>query len=73
MTFAFLVWFSSRSRAGLPLPRWVTPAAIGSVALTIGTIGTYNHQIKKLWDEIKDDWLAHEGMLDQDPRSGLPS
>ncbi len=28
-------------------------------------IATYNDQIRRLWKEIGDDWLAHERMLDK--------
>lgn len=52
--------FCGRSRAGLPCPRCVTPLAVGSVALTMATIGTYNYQIKNLLDEIMHDRLALE-------------
>jgi hypothetical protein len=33
-------------------------------------IATYNDQIRRLWKEIGDDWLAHERMLDEDLRDG---
>jgi hypothetical protein len=39
----------------------------------IDTIKLYNHQIKRLWAEIRDDWLAHERLLADDPRNGLTS
>ena len=32
---------------------------------------TYNDQIRRLWKEIDDDWLAHERMLDEDLHDGL--
>jgi Lecithin retinol acyltransferase len=70
MNAAFLMWLSARSRAKLPMPAWVAPVAITSVTLSFITIGTYNHQIKRFWDEIKGDWFAHERMLDEDPRNG---
>jgi Lecithin retinol acyltransferase len=69
---AFMFWLAGRSRANLPRPGWVAPVAILSVALTVATIGTYNHQIRKLWQEIRDDWVARERMLDEDPRNGRP-
>jgi hypothetical protein len=68
---AFLFWLGRRSRANLPLPRWALAAGIVWVASGIGTIALYNHQIKQLWAEIRDDWFAHERLLDEDPRKGL--
>ena len=71
LSAAFLFWLAGRSRAILPLPGWVGPAAILSTLSSAATIGTYNHQIKKLWQEIRTDWLAHERALEEDPRNGL--
>jgi hypothetical protein len=28
--------------------------------------------LKKLWEEIRGDWLAHERALLEDPRNELP-
>ncbi len=33
-------------------------------------IAIYNDQIRRLWKEIGDDWLAHERMVDGDLREG---
>jgi hypothetical protein len=68
---AFGLWLASRSRAKLPLPKWVLPAVILSSLVTVGTIGTYNHQIKKFWDEIGPQWRDHERALAEDPRTRL--
>ncbi len=70
---AFLFWLGRRSRANLPLPRWSLAGAAGIVWVgsSIGTIALYNNQIKQLWAEIRDDWFAHERLLDEDPRNGL--
>jgi hypothetical protein len=70
---AFLIWFSIRSRKNLPLPGWVAPAVVVSTLLTVATIGTYNHQIKKFWEEIEPQWRQLEKRLDEDPRNGLES
>jgi hypothetical protein len=59
------------SRAGRSLPRWAIPAIIVWVVGGYAAIATYNDQIRRLWKEIGDDWLAHERMLDEDLRNGL--
>lgn len=71
MDMAFLVWQSRRNRAKLPVPGWVKLAVVGGVLVGLGVRYTYNHQIKLFWEEIRDDWFAHERMLDEDPRNGL--
>lgn len=53
-------WFASRSRANLPTPRWVCPAVVVGLLLTIGYKATYDYQIKLFWDEIRREWSAHE-------------
>jgi hypothetical protein len=68
--FGFFLWFVSRSRAGRPIPRWVLPAVVAGTLLTAGWKFTYDDQIRRFWDEIRDDWRTHERMLAQDPRSG---
>jgi hypothetical protein len=66
ITAAFLLWFANRSRRNLPIPGWVPKVAIAAALLSVIAIGTYNHQIKKLWAEIRGDWDAHERMLVED-------
>jgi Lecithin retinol acyltransferase len=70
-TGAFMIWLASRSRKNLPLPGWVAPAAVMSTVLTVATIGAYNYQIKKFWEEIGPLWREHERLLSEDPRNGL--
>ena len=70
MDFAFLIWLSGQTRRKLAVPRWIPPAAVAAVVVSVAAIGTYNYQIKKFWEEIRDDWLAHERMLAEDPRNG---
>lgn len=40
------------------------------VLASIGVKVTYDEQIRRLWNEIRDDWQAHERMLAEDPRNG---
>jgi Lecithin retinol acyltransferase len=61
-----VAWFSRRKR---PLPSWLTTVAIGGAILTFAVKTTCDLGIKKLWDEIRDDWFEHERMLADDPRS----
>jgi hypothetical protein len=46
--------------------------AICGFAATIAVKTTYDDQIRRLWKEIQDGWEAHERMLADDPRNGLP-
>jgi hypothetical protein len=64
-------WFASRSRAKLPIPRWVFPVAVGATLLSIAVKETYDHQIKLFWNEIRDEWFAHERLLTEHPRNDL--
>lgn len=41
--------------------------------MSFAAIGTYNHLIKELWDEIRDDWFVFERRLAEDPRNRQPS
>jgi hypothetical protein len=70
VSFVCLMWIASRSRANLPVPGWAQKTMIALTLISLITIGTYNHQIKLLWDEIRSDWDAHERMLAEDPRNG---
>ncbi|HEX9032739.1 MAG TPA: lecithin retinol acyltransferase family protein [Streptosporangiaceae bacterium] len=70
MDGAFLIWLASRSRTNKPLPKWMLVLAAAIVVASLAAIFTYNDQIKQLWQEIRDDWLAHERMLAEDPRNG---
>lgn len=67
------LWFfiSSRSRRNLPLPGWVTPVVVAGTAATVAVKITYDEQIRRLWKEIRGDWLEHERLLDEDPRNGI--
>lgn len=69
MDLAFLIWLSGRTRRKLPVPGWIPPVAATAVIVSVAAIGTYNHQIKEFWDEIRGDWLAHERLLAEDPRN----
>jgi Lecithin retinol acyltransferase len=71
MSMGLLALIASRSRAKLPIPGWVFPVAIAGVALSVGVKFTYDDQIRRFWNEIRDDWRAHERMLAEDPRNGL--
>jgi len=66
---AFMFWLSRRSRANLPVPRWLLPAVGAVAAASLGAIFTYNDQIRRFWQEIEADWRAHERMLEEDPRN----
>jgi hypothetical protein len=66
---AMFWWLASYSRRGRALPPRAKVAAVAWITVGMAAIGTYNHQIKRFWDEIRDDWLAHERMLDEDPRN----
>lgn len=68
---AFMIWLSRRSRVNRPDHGWVSLAAVAVVAVSLAAIFTYNHQIRRFWQEIEADWRAHERMLDEDPRSQL--
>ncbi len=62
---------ANRSRANRPLPRWGTLTIAGWVVLGGTAIWTYNHQIKRFWEEIGPQWRDHERALDGDPRNDL--
>ena len=68
---ALMFWLAGRSRANLPLPRWVTPYVILSSLVTVITIGTYNGQIKRFWREIRQQWEEHERALSDDSRNNM--
>jgi hypothetical protein len=72
MDIALMLWITSRTRAKLPIPRWVFPVVVGGLLVSVGVKETYDPQIKLFWDEIRDDWFAHERMLAEDPRNELP-
>jgi hypothetical protein len=71
MDVAFMAWLSHRNRVGLPVPRWVRLVAYAVIAVSLGSIFTYNDQIRRFWREIEKDWRAHERMLERDPRNGI--
>jgi hypothetical protein len=66
-----MLLISSRARAKLPLPGWVLPVVVVGVLASAGVKFTYDDQIRRFWEEIRDDWFAHERMLAEDPRNGL--
>ena len=66
-TVLYIAWLGRRK---LPLPSWLYAWVVIGSAVSIAARTTYNHGIKKLWDEIRDDWLAHEHKLEEDPRNG---
>jgi hypothetical protein len=51
------------------LPSWLTTVVISGAILTFAVKTTYDLGIMKLWDEIRNDWFAHERMLADNPRS----
>jgi hypothetical protein len=69
-TMLYIAWFGRRK---LLLPGWLYAWVIVGSAVSIAARATYNRGIKKLWDEVRDDWLAHERMLEEDPRNGPAS
>jgi hypothetical protein len=69
---AFVLWQSGRVRASQPIPRWVLLFVAAGVLASLGVKFTYDNQIRRFWNEIRDDWFAHERMLDEDPRNGQP-
>jgi hypothetical protein len=70
MDAALLFWLASRRRAMLPFPRWVSPVMVVGALASMGAKFTYDDQIRRFWNEIRNDWRAHERMLSQDPRNG---
>lgn len=68
---ALIFWMAGRSRANRPIPHSGQVPIVAWVFVGSAAIGTYNHQIKRFWDEILVDWEAHERMLDEDPRNAL--
>jgi Lecithin retinol acyltransferase len=69
-TLLYIAWLGRRK---LPQPSWLYAWVIIGSAVSIAARTTYNHGIKKLWDEIREDWLAHEHMLGEDPHNGRAS
>lgn len=45
--------------------------ALAGIVFSVGVKEAYDDQIRRFWLEIREDWLAHERMLDQDPRNGV--
>jgi Lecithin retinol acyltransferase len=68
-----LFGLAAYSRFGRTPPRWSAPVIVAWTVGGLAAIYTYNDQIRRLWNEIRDDWQAHERMLDEDPRNELPS
>jgi hypothetical protein len=67
---ALMLWIASRGRAKLPIPQWVVPVVAVGVLISVGVKFTYDDQIRRFWNEIRDAWQAHERMLAEDPRNG---
>jgi hypothetical protein len=67
---ALMLWISSRGRANLPIPKWVLPLVVAGGLVSVGVKSTYDDQIRRFVNEIRDDWQAHERILAQDPRNG---
>ena len=70
---ASLIYVSWLRRKNMPVPSWANRILLGLALTSFAAIGTYNHLIKKLWDEIRDDWFAFERRLEEDPRNGQSS
>jgi hypothetical protein len=66
---ALMFWISGRNRAKLPLPGWVLPAVAAGMFISMGVKSTYGDQIRRFWNEVGNDWRAHEQMLAQGPRN----
>jgi hypothetical protein len=66
-----LLWQSGRVRANKPISKWVLRLVAAGVIAGLGVKFTYDHQIRRFWKEIREDWFAHERMLAEDPRNGL--
>jgi hypothetical protein len=67
---ALMFWIASRGRAKLPIPKWVLPVVAAGALVSVGVKFTYDDQIRRFWNEIRNDWRAHERMLAQGPRNG---
>jgi hypothetical protein len=63
------LWIASRKRAKLPIPAWVFTVVVAGGLASMGPKVTYDDQIRRFWNEIRDDWQAHERMLAEDPRN----
>jgi len=70
MDLALILGISGRVRAKMPIPKSVVVLLVVGVLASIGVKVTYDDQIRRLWNEIRDDWQAHERMLAEDPRNG---
>lgn len=70
MDIPLMLYIAIRSRRSMPLPGWVVPVVILGVAASVAVKTTYGDQIRRLWNEIRGDWLEHERLLDEDPRNG---
>lgn len=70
MDLALMLGISGRVRAKLPILNSVVVLLVAGALASIGVKVTYDDQIRELWNEIRDDWQAHERMLAGDPRNG---
>jgi hypothetical protein len=64
-----LLWTARRSRAKATLPGWVFPVTTAGALASLGVKFIYDDQIRRFWNEIRNDWRAHERLLAQDPRN----
>lgn len=64
-TFVVWVWLARKNRMSRPaagaLVLWLLAGFIA--------ISTYDHQIKRLWQELKEPWFEHERTLKRPPDS----
>jgi hypothetical protein len=70
MDIPLMFYIAIRSRRRLPLPGWVAPVVLLGVAASVAVKTTYDDQIRRLWKEIRGDWLENERLLAEDPRNG---
>ena len=65
ITLTLWFWLTRKGRLSQP--------AAGALALWslvgFAAIATYNHQIKRLWEELKEPWFEHERTLEGPPPS----
>lgn len=69
ITAGTLMTISALNRRNVPVPGWLQAFAVGSTIAGVAARSSYNRGIKKLWDEIRDDWFGFERMLEDDPRN----
>lgn len=70
--WALMLYMAGLTRSKRPMPKRLAPFLAASTIASVVTVSTYHYQIKLFWDEIREDWRAHERLLSEDPRNGLP-